>query len=134
MKSQYMLFIMLLPGSLFAQTKQPLAPNGQTIPLHLSIGAPDLSAPTTPVIPPGVPDRFNEGLFTAKEQVHDEQIAGLTTRVSGLEGHSNFIDGAMWAIGILFITTVGLLKLFWKGIVKVVLAEAQPALITPSTQ
>jgi hypothetical protein len=134
MKSHYAaLSIVLVCGSALAQTKQTAALyDQQSSPLHLSIEPPNLSTPTAaPVIPPGTPDRFNEGLFTAKEQVHDEQIAGLTIRVSSLEGHSNFIDGAMWAIGILFVVTVGLLKLFWKGFVKVILAQADVQPMSP---
>jgi hypothetical protein len=117
---------------------QSSVPNKQANSLRLSIdtpqGTPNLSAPTTPVIPPGVPNGFNEGLFTAKEQFHDQQIADLLTRMSSMESHSNFVDGAMWAIGILFVVAVALLKLFWKGIVKVILAEAESNLaVKPAT-
>ena len=81
------------------------------------------TAPSTPVLPPGTQDRFNEGLFTAKEQVHDAQILDLTGRVSSLEGKSYWISGFVWALGFLIIFFVGFLKLFWRGIVKVILAE-----------
>jgi hypothetical protein len=136
MKSHHVaLFIVFICGLALAQSKQiPTASSHPSTAAQSQNSAPDLSTPSIPVIPPGTPDRFNEGLFTAKEQFHDQQIADLIGRVSSLEGRSNFLSGVIWALGILiavFLTTV---KLFWKGIIKVILAEAdsRPP-ITPAT-
>jgi hypothetical protein len=91
------------------------------------------TTPNNPVIPPGTADRFNEGLFTAKEQVHDAEIDNLTTRVSSLEGKSYWISGAVWAVGFLIVFFVGVLKLFWRGIIKVIVAEVGEPLIKSAT-
>ena len=139
MKSyRLVLFVMLWGGFVHAQEKQDsksfslFAPQKETVaqsrePLDLL-----RTSPTAPAIPPSTPDRFDEGLFTAKEQVHDTQISDLSVRVTFLEGRSSFLSGAFWAIAILFASIVGLLKLFWKGIVKVLLAEA--AAHTPTSE
>jgi hypothetical protein len=86
----------------------------------------DLLTPSTPVVPANVPDRFNEGTFTNKELVHDSEITDLKARVSFLEGRSNFLTGAGWAIGIFIVIVFAFIRYFWKGILKVMLAELSP--------
>jgi hypothetical protein len=89
----------------------------------------ELFSQSPSVIPENVGNQFNEGLFTAKEQYHDSQIADLIVRVTGLEVTSNWVKGALWAIGILAVVAVGFLKAFWRGIVKVIMVEATPSQI-----
>jgi hypothetical protein len=84
-----------------------------------------------PVVPEDIATHFNEGLFTAKEQVHDQQINDLSGRVSSIEGTLNRISGAAWALTFFSVGLVAFIRVFWKGIVRVVLDEAGPRIVRP---
>jgi hypothetical protein len=122
MKLHQVAVFVVLCGALLAQTKHEVSPT----PARNAREKTDLLTPTTPVVPTNLPDRYNEGIFTTKEQMHDAEIADLKGRVLFLEGRSNFVTGAVWAIGILFAVSLAVLKLFWRGIVQVLLLEIQP--------
>jgi hypothetical protein len=105
--------------------------NPSAYPSFLSNGSNLLTAPHASVIPADVPTQFNEGMISAEEQFHDKEIDSLILRVSALEDHASFASGAIWAIGIIFVTGAALLGIFWKGIARVVVAEAYPRILNP---
>jgi hypothetical protein len=89
---------------------------------------PNLLEPRVPVVPPNI-GNFNEGVFSAKEQFHDLQISDMGMRLRNIEGTINWMSGVIWAAGIFFVIVVACLKLFWKGIARVVIAEVTPRII-----
>jgi hypothetical protein len=86
---------------------------------------PNLLLPAPPVVPSNIAE-FNEGIFSEKEQIHDIQLTDLGKRVETLEGTSNWVKGALWAIAFIFVALLSVLGTFWRGIVRVILLEVEP--------
>ncbi|HEX4065101.1 MAG TPA: hypothetical protein VHZ09_03680 [Acidobacteriaceae bacterium] len=105
--------------------------NPSEFPVFSSNGLDLLTAKNISVIPTDIPTQFNEGALTAEEQFHDKEIADLAQRLSSVEESTDFARGAIWAIGIVFAALVALLGAFWKGIARVVVAEACPRILNP---
>ncbi len=99
--------------------------------LFTAPNAPNLLEKTAPVIPSNIGNQFNEGIFTAKEQVHDTQIAELLTRVSNLEGTSNWAKGVFYGFLVFGGLVIGFLGRFWKGMLLTVINEACPRILRP---
>lgn len=88
----------------------------------------NLNAGLSPVIPPTY---FNEGVFSQEERTHDTQISDITGRVQNLEGTSYWVRGVVYGAGFFILLLAAFVRAFWRGIVRVVLNEADPRIIRP---
>jgi hypothetical protein len=128
------LFLAMSPGLLSAEPLQSIPTNlfetaNPVVPAHNQPQEqflPDLAKPSPLVVPP-LPNQFNEGIFTAKEQFHDSQLTDFGKRIGSLEGTANFVRGAAWALGIIVVFVVT----FWRGIVKLLLDETRSRILRP---
>jgi len=83
-------------------------------------------------IPADMTTHFDPNVFTEKEQTHDQLITDLLKRVGDLETTSSWLKGGVSG----FLLAAGLIlvfiRLFWKGIVTLILNEVSPHLMNPS--
>lgn len=93
-------------------------------------GVPNLSAPASPRVGQDLPDRFDLGVFSKAEQVHDTEIARLDERVYSLESRINEARGVFWGFGVFFGLVISFIGVFWRGILKLMLNEVS----TPKVQ
>jgi hypothetical protein len=77
-------------------------------------------------VPADMPNHFDPNVFMAKEQTHDQLIGDLLKRVGDLETTSSWLKGAIAGFLITGGLLLGFIKLFWKGIVTLILNEVNP--------